>query len=61
MKRNSTHRHENLMKIINARLKQGNDMLVGCAMTNVEYWYNILKLNYPDRKIEKLEDGVRIS
>lgn len=55
------HAHRELVHIIRTRLKAGNNMLVGCSLTNVDYWFNILSLHFPDRKIEKLEDGVRVS
>lgn len=61
MERTSRHRHKELLKVINGKLRTGHDMFIGCPLTNVDYWHYVLSLHYPDRKIEKLEDGVRVS
>lgn len=55
------HRHRELIDLIKLRLKRKQPMLVGCHLSKVDYFYNVLSLHFPDRKIEKLEDGVRVS
>lgn len=54
------HCHTELRKIINKRLKDGRVFILGCSVTSVGYWQNILSLHFPNAKIEQHEEGLRI-
>lgn len=56
-----SHRHRELCNIIAKRLREGQPFVLGCAVTNLEYWENILPLHFPNAKIERHEEGLRIS
>lgn len=61
MLKTSRHRHKELIKVINNKLRADCDMFIDCPVTNIDYWYHILSLHYPDKNVEKTKEGVRVS
>lgn len=57
----SSHKHNELRKIIAKRLREGQPFVLGCTINNISYWQNILPLHFPDAKIVRCEEGLRIS
>lgn len=59
--RGPSHKHNELRRIIAKRLREGQPFVLGCAINNIGYWESILPLHFPNAKIVKCEEGLRIS